>query len=57
MTNLEDDVRIIRRNLAKGFISGQAVDARLATLPDVADQAEYFDPEADEADAGTEEDA
>ncbi len=46
--DLDTDIRIIRRKLAKGFISHENVDEMLEELPDVADQAEYFDPEADD---------
>lgn len=48
MTDLDRDVRIIRRNLAKGFLSKKAVSTLLAELPDVSEQAEYFDPEAED---------
>ena len=41
--NIEQDVRLIQRNLAKGFISRGEIDKRLATLPDVADKGEWID--------------
>lgn len=44
---LEQDIRIIRRNLAKGFISTADMQAKLADLPDVQDQGEWFDPTLD----------
>lgn len=47
MDDLTRDTRIIRRNLAKGFVSQKAVEEMLADLPDTADQAEWFDPESD----------
>jgi len=42
MDDLQKDTRLLRRNLAKGFISQDAVNAMLAELPDVADRAEYI---------------
>lgn len=51
MTDLEDDVRLIQRNLAKGFLAVDVVDAKLAKLPDVADRGEWvdiYDQEEDE---------
>jgi hypothetical protein len=47
---LERDVRIIRRNVAKGFISRDAVTEMLKDLPDAAERGEWFDPEADDHD-------
>jgi hypothetical protein len=47
---LDRDVRIIRRNLAKGFISRDSVTEMLNGLPDSAERGEWFDPEADEDD-------
>ncbi|MCB9730682.1 MAG: hypothetical protein H6744_08975 [Deltaproteobacteria bacterium] len=47
---LDRDVRIIRRNLAKGFVSRSAVDELLEELPDTTERAEWFDPEADDED-------
>jgi hypothetical protein len=50
---LDLDVRIIRRDLNKGFLSEADVAKRLVGLPDVEAMGEYFDPatlgEADEA--------
>ena len=43
---LDSDVRIIRRNLNKGFISQAKVDEMLADLPDVEGSGEWFDPMA-----------
>ncbi len=48
MNELDKDVRLLRRNLAKGFISNAEIDRLKATLPDISDQADYFDPEAPE---------
>jgi hypothetical protein len=55
-TDLNDDVRIIQRNLAKGFAARKEVAARLSTLPDVADKGEWVDiaPERDDDDVGDE---
>ena len=51
--SLDNDTRIIKRNIAKGLISRAAVADLVSTLPDMADQAEYLDPNrpdpADEA--------
>ncbi|MCB9733007.1 MAG: hypothetical protein H6745_10395 [Deltaproteobacteria bacterium] len=47
MDDLTKDVRLLRRNLAKGFTSQDAIAKLLADLPDVADRAEWVDPEAD----------
>lgn len=53
---LERDVRIIRRNLAKGFISRDSVNEMLDGLPDSAERGEWFDPEADDEDEDDEDD-
>jgi len=45
MDDLQKDTRLLRRNLAKGFISQEAVDEMLKTLPDVAEHAEWIDIE------------
>lgn len=50
MDDLTTDVRLIRRNLAKGFTSQEAVAKLLADLPDVSDRAEWVDPELASAD-------
>ena len=42
--SLDNDTRIIKRNIAKGLISRATVEDLVSTLPDVADQAEYLDP-------------
>ena len=42
---LENDTRIIKRNVAKGLMSRAAVNEMMASLPDVSDQAEYIDPD------------
>ncbi len=42
---LDRDVRILSRQLNKGFISREAVDTILADLPDSEDRGEWFDPE------------
>ncbi len=43
MEDLKKDVRLLRRDLAKGFINQEAIDEMLVGLPDVADQAETID--------------
>jgi hypothetical protein len=53
--NIEQDVRLIQRNLAKGFISRADIDRRLASLPDVADKGEWIDIMPEET-AASEED-
>ena len=55
---LDDDIRVIQRNIAKGFQSAQEVEKTLAKLPDSESMGEYWDPteepEGDEdADAET----
>ncbi len=45
---LDNDTRIIKRNIAKGLMSRGAVDEIVAKLPDMADQAEYLDPDRPE---------
>jgi hypothetical protein len=48
MIQLEEDVRLIRRNLAKGFVSRAAVKKNLDALPDVADRGEWITIESDD---------
>ena len=48
---LDHDTRIIKRNIAKGLISRAAVDEIVSQLPDMADQADYVDPERLDAEA------
>ena len=45
MDELEKDVRLIRRNVAKGFVSRAVVADRLADLVDVGDQADFIEIE------------
>lgn len=45
---LENDTRIIKRAVAKGLVARSSVEERLAQLPDMADQAEYLDPDRPE---------
>ena len=56
---LDRDVRILSRQLNKGFISREAVDTILADLPDSEERGEWFDPEEltdeEEAAEGSEE--
>lgn len=54
MDELQKDTRLLRRNLAKGFISQDAVNEMLSALPDVADRAEWID--IDEADDDADDD-
>ena len=42
---LDHDTRIIKRNIAKGLISRAAVEEIVSKLPDLADQAEFLDPD------------
>lgn len=37
------DVRLIQRNLTKGFVGRTAIDKLLSGLPDVADKGEFID--------------
>jgi hypothetical protein len=46
---LDNDTRIIKRNIAKGLMSRAAVDEIVGKLPDVAAQAEYVDPDRPES--------
>jgi hypothetical protein len=57
--SLEEDTRIIRRNIAKGFLSMDTAEKALKDLPDLADMAEYVDPTASDEDdeAGLADDA
>ena len=50
--DLQKDIRLIERNLAKGFLSRANADKLAKDLPDVADKAEWIDIESkdDEAD-------
>lgn len=48
--DIKDDVRLIQRDLAKGFTSRKDVDKRLKDLPDVADKGEWIDIAPEEAD-------
>ena len=45
---LDNDTRIIKRNIAKGLVSRASVSEMVAKLPDMADQAEYVDPDRPE---------
>ena len=45
---LENDTRIIKRAVAKGLLARTSIDEMMAKLPDVADQAEYVDPDRPE---------
>ena len=44
--DLQKDVRLIERGLAKGFLSRAAADKLTRDLPDVADKGEFIDAEA-----------
>jgi hypothetical protein len=50
-TDLQKDIRLIERGLAKGFLSRAAADKLAKDLPDVSDKADWIDIEAEEADA------
>ena len=41
--DLNDDVRVIQRELATGFVSREVVVQKLQTLPDVADKGDWID--------------
>ncbi len=43
MSDLNDDVRLIRRNLSKGFLLPEQLQERLDKLPDVADRGEWIE--------------
>jgi hypothetical protein len=45
MNELERDVRLLRRDLAKGFVSPETVAAMLKDLPDVEGQGEWIEVE------------
>lgn len=48
LTNdINTDVRLIERNLAKGFLSRANADKLVNELPDVADKADYIDIDGD----------
>ena len=42
---LDMDVRILRRQLNKGFVAESSVNEMLKSLPDVEGLGEYFDPD------------
>ncbi len=48
--DLHKDIRLIERNLAKGFLSRANADKLAKDLPDVADKAEWIDIESQEVD-------
>ena len=50
--DLQKDIRLIERSLAKGFVSRANADKVAKDLPDVAEKAEWIDIESkdDEAD-------
>ena len=48
MSDLENDVRILRRQIAKGFVSNSSAAGMREKLPDISDQADYFDPTAED---------
>jgi hypothetical protein len=48
--DLHKDIRLIERNLAKGFLSRANADKLAKDLPDVADKAEWIDIESQETD-------
>lgn len=55
MIKLEDDVRLLRRSLAKGFISRDDVKSKLNALEDVGDRGEWIDIEDTDEEAPDEE--
>ena len=48
--DLHKDIRLIERNLAKGFLSRANADKLAKDLPDVADKGEWIDIESQESD-------
>ncbi|MCC6624718.1 MAG: hypothetical protein IT385_25940 [Deltaproteobacteria bacterium] len=46
-SDLNKDIRLIQRNLAKGFMSRASADKLMKDLPDVADKAEWIDIDGD----------
>ena len=55
---LDDDVRIIGRNIAKGFLAAEAAETALKDLPDSESLGEYWDPTAEpEAEEGADDSA
>ncbi len=44
---LDDDIRIIGRNIAKGFLAAEAAEKALKDLPDSESLGEYWDPSAE----------
>ncbi len=56
MSSLENDTRMLRRNLDKGFLSGTEYKELLGALPDVAAKADYVDIEDPEDEATAAED-
>ena len=47
MSDLNDDVRLIRRSLSKGFLLPEQLQERLDKLPDVADRGEWVEVRVD----------
>jgi len=45
IADLPNDVRLLERGLAKGFLSRAAVDKLIKDLPDVAGKADWIDVE------------
>ncbi len=48
--DLQKDIRLIERGLAKGFLSRAAADKLAKDLPDVADKADWVDIDGLDAD-------
>lgn len=48
--DLQKDIRLIERSLAKGFLSRANADKIAKDLPDVADKAEWIDIESKDED-------
>lgn len=51
-TDVNKDVRLIERNLAKGFMSRAAAAKLMKDLPDVEDKGELIDIEGEAGDDG-----
>ena len=52
--DLQKDIRLIERSLAKGFLSRANADKVAKDLPDVAEKAEWIDIESKDDDAADE---
>ncbi len=49
VSDLNDDVRLIRRSLSKGFLLPEQLEEKLKALPDVADRGEWIETRIERA--------